>query len=43
MLLEILDKIKPTFRLRNYIVRRTIIKEYPVVAMRSRQLILAIH
>ncbi len=43
LLLEILDKIKPTFRLRNYIVRRTIIKEYPIVVLRPRQLILAVH
>ena len=43
VLLETLDKIKPNFRLRNYIVRRTIIKEYPVVVLRPRQLILAVH
>jgi ribosomal protein S7 len=41
--LEILDRIKPTFRLRNYIVRRVIIKEYPIVARRSQQLMLATH
>ena len=41
--LETLDKIKPTFRLRNYIVRRIIIKEYPVVVLRPRRLILAVH
>ena len=41
--LETLDKIKPNFRLRNYIVRRTIIKEYPIVVLRPRQLILAVH
>lgn len=43
LLLETLDKIKPSFRLRNYIVRRTIIKEYPIVVLRPRQLILAVH
>ena len=43
ILLEILDKIKPNFRLRNYIVRRVIVKEYPIVTLRSRQYILAIH
>ena len=41
--LETLDKIKPTFRLRNYIVRRVIIKEYPIVVLRPRRLILAVH
>ena len=41
-LLETLDKVKPTFRLRNR-VRRTTIKEYPIVVLRPRQLILAIH
>jgi hypothetical protein len=41
ILLEILDKIKPTFRLRNYIVRRVIIKEYPTVAYRSRLILIA--
>jgi ribosomal protein S7 len=30
-LLEILDKVKPTFRLRNYVMRRVIIKEFPSV------------
>ena len=43
LMLELLDKIKPSFRLRNYIVRRTIIKEYPVTVLRPRQLILAVH
>jgi len=43
LLLETLDKIKPTFRLRNRIVRRSIIKEYPIVVLRPRQLILAVH
>jgi hypothetical protein len=43
VLLETLDKIKPTFRLRNRIVRRSIIKEYPIVVLRPRQLILAVH
>jgi hypothetical protein len=41
--LETLDKIKPIFRLRNYIVRRVIIKEYPIVVLRPRRLILAVH
>jgi len=43
LFLEVLDKIKPTFRLRNYIVRRVIIKEFPIVVLRPRRLILAIH
>jgi len=43
VLLETLDKIKPNFRLRNYIVRRVIIKEYPIVTLRPRQYILAVH
>lgn len=43
LLLETLDKVKPNLRLRNYIVRRTIIKEYPIVVLRPRQLILAVH
>ena len=41
--METLDKIKPTFRLRNRIQRRGIIKEYPIVVLRPRQLILAVH
>lgn len=41
--LETLDRTKPTFRLRNYIVRRVIIKEYPIVVLRPRRLILAVH
>ena len=43
LLLEIIDKIKPSFRLRNYIVRRVQVKEYPIVTFRSRQLIIALH
>ena len=43
LFLEVLDKIKPTFRLRNYIVRRVIIKEFPIVVLRPRRLILAVH
>jgi ribosomal protein S7 len=42
LLLETLDKIKPTFRLRNRI-RRTTIKEYPIVVLKPRRIILAIH
>jgi len=42
-LLEVLDKIKPTFRLRNYIVRRVIVKEYPIVTLRPRQFMIAVH
>ena len=38
-----LDKIKPSFRLRNYIVRRVIIKQYPVVALRPRLYMIALH
>lgn len=41
--LELLDKIKPMFRLRNYIVRRVIIKEFPIAVLRPRRLILAVH
>ena len=43
LFLETLDKVKPTFRLRNRILRRGIIKEYPIVVLRPRQLILAVH
>jgi ribosomal protein S7 len=43
LLLEIIDKVKPSFRLRNYIVRRVQIKEYPIVTFRSRQLMIALH
>lgn len=43
LFLEVLDKIKPTFRLRNYIVRRVIVKEFPIVVLRPRRLILAVH
>ena len=43
LFLEVLDKIKPTFRLRNYIVRRVIIKEFPIVVLRPRRLIMAVH
>jgi hypothetical protein len=43
LLLETLDKIKPNFRLRNRIARRSVIKEYPILVLRPRQLILAVH
>ena len=43
LFLEILEQIKPLFRLRNYIVRRVIIKEFPIVVLRPRRLILAVH
>lgn len=43
LFLEVLDKIKPIFRLRNYIVRRVIIKEFPIAVLRPRRLILAVH
>ena len=43
LFLEVLDKIKPIFRLRNYIVRRVIIKEFPIAVLRPRKLILAVH
>lgn len=42
LFLETLDKIKPFLRLRNYIVRRVIIKEYPIVSSRSRQFLVAL-
>jgi ribosomal protein S7 len=40
--LEILEKLKPTFRLRKYIVRRTTIKEYPFIARHSRRYMTAV-
>lgn len=42
VLLEILEKLKPTFRLRKYIRKRNIIKEYPFVAKQSRRYIMVI-
>jgi len=41
-LFEVLEKLKPTFRLRQYVVRRTQIKEYPYVAKESRRYMLAL-
>lgn len=43
LFLEVLDKIKPSFRLRNYIVRRVIVKEFPIAVLRPRRLIMAVH
>lgn len=43
LFLETLDRVRPTFRLRNRIVRRVVIKEYPIVDHRSRQFMIAVH
>jgi len=43
IILELLERLKPTFRLRKYIVKRTIIKEYPFVAKESRRYMVALH
>ena len=43
LFLETLEKIRPTFRLRNRIVRRVVIKQYPIVSYRSRQFMIALH
>jgi len=43
IILEMLERLKPTFRLRKYIVKRTIVKEYPFVAKESRRYMVAVH
>jgi len=37
MYLEVLELLKPAFRLRKYIVRRTTVKEYPYIVKHSRR------
>lgn len=42
LLLELLERLKPTFRLRKYVVRRTQLKEYPHVARASRRYMMSV-
>jgi len=42
LFLEMLEILKPVFRLRKYIVRRTVVKQYPYIAKASRRYMVAV-